>query len=39
MGLYWKSSDGEIYHGHVKEVLRSMAPESVQMVVTSPPYW
>jgi len=39
MNTYWRSSDGEIYHGNVLEVLKSMASESVQCVVTSPPYW
>ena len=39
MKPYWSSSDGEIYHGNVLEVLKGMADESVQMCVTSPPYW
>ena len=29
----------EIYQGDVREVLAGMAAESVQCVVTSPPYW
>ena len=28
-----------LYQGDVREVLASMAEESVQTVVTSPPYW
>ena len=39
MEPYWKSSDGEIYHGNVLDVLRELPDESVQMCVTSPPYW
>jgi len=32
-------SDWKLMQGDVLEVLRSMADESVHMVVTSPPYW
>jgi DNA modification methylase len=39
MKPYWKSSDGEIYHGHVLDVLKALPDESVHMCVTSPPYW
>jgi DNA modification methylase len=39
MKKYWESSDGEIYHGHVLEVLKQLPDESIQMCVTSPPYW
>ena len=39
MKPYWKSSDGEIYHGNVLDVLRELPDESVQMCCTSPPYW
>ena len=39
MDPYWKSSDGEIYHGNVLDVLRELPDESVQMCATSPPYW
>jgi DNA modification methylase len=28
-----------IHQGHVLEVLKGMASESVQCIVTSPPYW
>lgn len=33
--------DGQVtlYHGHVLDVLRALPSESVQCVVTSPPYW
>ena len=31
--------DFEIRHGHVLDVLAAMPAESVQCVVTSPPYW
>ena len=30
---------GRIYHGHVIDVLRSLPAESVNCVITSPPYW
>lgn len=39
---FWTTVDGNtsrLYHGHVLEVLRRMPSQSVQMVVTSPPYW
>ena len=39
---YWQTTDGEtvrLYQGEVSEVLRKMPDKSVQMVVTSPPYW
>ena len=39
MKPYWSSSDGEIYHGNVLEVLNGMEAESISMCVTSPPYW
>lgn len=39
MNPYWQQGGNKIYHGHVLEVLKSMASESVQMIVTSPPYW
>lgn len=34
-------ADGQVtlYHGHVMDVLRGLPDESVQCVVTSPPYW
>ncbi len=36
---YYEISEGRIYHGHALDVLREMPSESVQMCVTSPPYW
>lgn len=38
---YWASADQRVslYHGHVLDVLRDLPAESVQCVVTSPPYW
>ena len=36
---HWEQDGNRIYQGHVLEVLKGMADESVQMVVTSPPYW
>ena len=39
MKPYFHFNNIEIYQGHVKDVLKEMAPESVHCVVTSPPYW
>ncbi len=39
MKPYYDSPEGQIYHGHTPDILRSMPSESVQMCVTSPPYW
>ena len=39
MKPYWKQDNNIIYQGHVLEVLKSIADESVQVCVTSPPYW
>jgi site-specific DNA-methyltransferase (adenine-specific) len=39
---YWTTTDKQtvkLYHGHASDVLRRLPPESVQMAVTSPPYW
>ena len=39
---YWQTTDHctvRLYRGHVCDVLRRMPRRSVQMVVTSPPYW
>ncbi len=38
MQPYWQSPDVSIYHGDAREVLAALKPESVQLVVTSPPY-
>jgi len=39
MKPYYNSQEGQVYHGNALGVLRSMPSESVQMCVTSPPYW
>ena len=38
---YYKTPDGKVtlLHGHVLDVLREIPAESVNCVVTSPPYW
>lgn len=39
---YWTTADGravQLYCGDVREVLAKLPEKSVQMVVTSPPYW
>lgn len=38
---YWKTKDNslKLYHGDVIEVLNKLPEQSVQMCVTSPPYW
>lgn len=37
--MFWKTSLGTIYKGHVLDVLKAMPEESVNCCVTSPPYW
>jgi hypothetical protein len=41
MTPYYQTPDGKVtlYAGHVLDVLREMSAESVNCVVTSPPYW
>lgn len=39
MSLYYDDGQAAFYLGDVREVLRDLAAESVQCVVTSPPYW
>ena len=39
MKPYWEQDNNKIFNGHVLEVLKSMASESVQCICTSPPYW
>ena len=39
MTPYYESPEGQIFHGDVLTVLKQMPDESVQMCVTSPPYW
>ena len=36
---YWEQNGNLLYQGHVLDVLKEMASESVQVVCTSPPYW
>ncbi len=39
---YWTTTDGEhvkLYHGDVLQALKRLPDASVQMCVTSPPYW
>ncbi len=36
---YYESPEGQIFHGSALDILRQMPSESVQMCVTSPPYW
>ena len=36
---YWDNGTVTIIHGDAKEVLASMEADSVDTVVTSPPYW
>lgn len=35
----YRTSKGELYHGDCLDVLQRMPDQSVQCVVTSPPYW
>jgi DNA modification methylase len=39
MTIYHDDGQVVLHHGDVREVLRSLPAESVQVVVTSPPYW
>jgi len=39
MKPYYDTDSGQVFHGHALDVLKSMPDESVQMCVTSPPYW
>ena len=39
MTPYYDTDSGQVFHGHALDVLKSMPDESVQMCVTSPPYW
>lgn len=39
MTPYFESEHGKLYHGNVLDVLKELPEESVQMCVTSPPYW
>ena len=37
--LFYTNNISNLYHGDVRDVLKSLASESVHCVVTSPPYW
>jgi len=37
--IYYQEPNQTLYCGHVLEVLRALPAESVDMVLTSPPYW
>jgi len=37
-GLYYQDSMVTIYNGHVLSILKQLPDESVQLVITSPPY-
>ena len=39
MTPYYETPLGKLYHGNVSDVLLQLESESVQMCVTSPPYW
>lgn len=39
MTEYYSTPEATLYIGDVRDVLRELEPESVQTVVTSPPYW
>ena len=39
MKPYFETKLGKLYHGNALDVLKSLPDESVQMCVTSPPYW
>jgi len=39
MKTCWQDSHGALWQGDVRVCLAAMAPESVQLCVTSPPYW
>lgn len=38
MKPYWEMEHGKLYHGDCLEIMRKMHSESVDMVITSPPY-
>jgi len=39
MEPYWKTDNGELYQGNTLELLKELPEESVDCIVTSPPYW
>ena len=36
---YYETDNGRLYHGGCLNILKQMLDESVDCVVTSPPYW
>ncbi len=36
---YFETDNGKLYHGDCLNILKQMPDESVDCVVTSPPYW
>ena len=36
---YYESEDGIIYNAHVLEILKQFPDESVDLIITSSPYW
>ena len=39
MKIIFNTNKGQIYHGDVLETIRNIENESVNCVITSPPYW
>ncbi len=39
MRPFWEQDGNKIYQGHILNVFPALEPESVHLVVTSPPYW
>ena len=37
--IIYQEPNAAIYQGHVLDILKGLSPESVDMVMTSPPYW
>lgn len=36
---YFETEEGVLYCGHILDVLKAMPSESIDLIVTSPPYW
>lgn len=39
MTLFYEEPFGKLYQGHVLDILKQLPCESVDMCITSPPYW
>ena len=37
--IYFKTPNGLLYNGNVVDILRKFPSESIDCVITSPPYW